>query len=462
MVLDVVGMTPALLAHAPNLRALAGEGGMRPLTTVLPAVTTTVQSTLLTGLAPRDHGIVGNGWYFRDLAEVWLWRQSNHLVSGEKVWEAAKRRDPSFTCAKLFWWYNMYATADVTVTPRPMYPADGRKLPDLYTQPASLRDELQQELGDFPLFRFWGPTADIESTRWIARSALRIFERERPTLTLVYLPHLDYNLQRLGPAHPSVAADVAAVDDLCGDLIHAARRAGAAVVALSEYGITEVSRPVHVNRALRRAGLLAVREELGREQLDAGASQAFAVADHQVAHVYVARPELVPEVAALLRSLPGVERVLDAQGKREAGLDHPRSGELVAISDAQSWFTYYHFLDDARAPDYARTVDIHRKPGYDPAELFLDPTLRMAKLRIGLRLAQKMLGMRYLMDVVPLDATLVRGSHGRPTDRAEDGPLFISSEPRLLGDGPVAAADVKGLLLAHVFGSAGAMLRRTA
>jgi hypothetical protein len=167
-------------------------------------------------------------------------------------------------------------------------------------------------------------------------------------------------------------------------------------------------------------------------------------------------------VAALLRSLPGVERVLDAQGKREAGLDHPRSGELVAISDAQSWFTYYHFLDDARAPDYARTVDIHRKPGYDPAELFLDPTLRMAKLRIGLRLAQKMLGMRYLMDVVPLDATLVRGSHGRPTDRAEDGPLFISSEPRLLGDGPVAAADVKGLLLAHVFGSAGAMLRRTA
>jgi predicted AlkP superfamily pyrophosphatase or phosphodiesterase len=383
-------------------------------------------------------------------------------VSGEKVWEAAKRRDPSFTCAKLFWWYNMYATADVTVTPRPTYPADGRKLPDLYTQPAGLRDELQQELGPFPLFRFWGPTADIESTRWIARSALRIFERERPTLTLVYLPHLDYNLQRLGPAHPSVAADVAAVDDLCGDLIHAARRAGAAVVALSEYGITEVSRPVHVNRALRRAGLLAVREELGREQLDAGASQAFAVADHQVAHVYVARPELVPEVAALLRSLPGVERVLDAQGKREAGLDHPRSGELVAISDAQSWFTYYHFLDDARAPDYARTVDIHRKPGYDPAELFLDPTLRMAKLRIGLRLAQKMLGMRYLMDVVPLDATLVRGSHGRPTDRAEDGPLFISSEPRLLGDGPVAAADVKGLLLAHVFGSAGAMLRRTA
>jgi predicted AlkP superfamily pyrophosphatase or phosphodiesterase len=343
-----------------------------------------------------------------------------------------------------------------------MYPADGRKLPDIYTQPPGLRDELQRELGQFPLFRFWGPTADIESSRWIARSALRVLERERPTLTLVYLPHLDYSLQRLGPAHPSIAAEVAAVDALCGELIEAARRAGAAVVVLSEYGITEVSRPVHVNRALRRAGWLAVREELGREQLDAGASQAFAVADHQVAHVYVARPELVPEVAALLRDLPGVERVLDAEAKRAAGLDHPRSGELVAVSDAQSWFTYYHFLDDDRAPDYARTVDIHRKPGYDPAELFVDPRLKAAKLRIGLRLAQKLLGMRYLMDVIPLDATLVRGSHGRLTDRAEDGPLFITSEPQLLGAGPVAATDVRDLLLDHVFAAAGAALRRKA
>ena len=462
LVLDVVGLTPALLAHAPNLRALAAAGGMRPLTTILPAVTTTVQSTFVTGLLPRDHGIVGNGWYFRDLAEVWLWRQSNRLVQGEKLWETAKRRDPTFTCAKLFWWYNMYATADYTVTPRPMYPADGRKLPDIYTQPAGLRDELQRELGSFPLFRFWGPTADIESTRWIARSALRVLERQQPTLTLVYLPHLDYCLQRLGPSHPAIAVEVAAVDALCGELIDAARRAGAAIVVLSEYGITEVSRPVHVNRALRRAGWLAVREELGREQLDAGASQAFAVADHQVAHVYVARPELVPEVAALLRELPGVERVLDEVGKREAGLDHPRSGELVAISDAQSWFTYYHFLDDGRAPDYARTVDIHRKPGYDPAELFVDPQLRAAKLRIGLRLAQKMLGMRYLMDVIPLDGTLVRGSHGRLTDHADAGPLFITSHPELLREGPVAATEVRDLLLDHVFGAAGAALRRTA
>ncbi|MGB8022351.1 MAG: nucleotide pyrophosphatase/phosphodiesterase family protein, partial [Candidatus Nanopelagicales bacterium] len=366
LVIDVVGLTPSLLQHAPNLKALAERGTMRPLTTVTPAVTTTVQSTFVTGTLPREHGIVANGWYFRDLAEVWLWRQSNRLVSGEKLWDAARRIDPGFTCAKLFWWYNMYSTADYTVTPRPMYPADGRKLPDIYTQPAELRDELQGALGQFPLFRFWGPTADIECSRWIGRSALHVFERHHPTLTLVYLPHLDYNLQRFGPDFPGVERDVAAVDEVCGELIAAADRAGAEVVVLSEYGITPVSNPVHVNRALRRAGWLRVRDELGHEQLDAGASDAFAVADHQVAHVYVARPELVPEVDRLLRSLPGVERVLDEAGKRELGLDHQRSGELVAIAEANSWFTYYHFLDEDRAPDYARTVDIHRKPGYDP------------------------------------------------------------------------------------------------
>lgn len=454
LVLDVVGLTPSLLQHAPHLAALAARGTMRPLATVTPAVTTTVQSTFVTGSLPRDHGVVANGWYYRDLAEVWLWRQSNRLVSGEKLWEAARRRDPRFTCAKLFWWYNMYSSADYTVTPRPMYPADGRKLPDIYTQPAELRDELQGALGQFPLFRFWGPTADIECTRWIGRSTLHVFERYQPTLTLAYLPHLDYNLQRFGPDFPGVERDVAAVDAVCGELIAAADRAGAEVVVLSEYGITPVSNPVHINRALRRAGWLRVRDELGHEQLDAGASDAFAVADHQVAHVYVARPELVPEVDRLLRSLPGVERVLDEAGKRELGLDHPRSGELVAIAEANSWFTYYHFLDDDRAPDYARTVDIHRKPGYDPVELFVDPKLKAARLRIAARLAQKALGMRYLMDVISLDATLVRGSHGRPTDHAEDGPLFITTAPDLLhGAGPVAATAVKDLLLAHVFGA---------
>jgi len=452
LVLDVVGLTPELLVHAPSLGALARGGGLRPLETVVPAVTTTVQSTLLTGLLPRDHGIVGNGWYFRELSEIWLWRQSNRLVGGEKLWDAARRRDPAFSCAQMFWWYNMYADVDFAVTPRPMYPADGRKLPDLHTHPAALRDSLQREFGQFPLFKFWGPAAGIECSEWIGRASLRVLREQRPTLTLVYLPHLDYDLQRFGPRDPRIAAEVRKVDAICATLIDAARADGCEVVVLSEYGITEVSRPVHINRALREAGWLRVRDELGGEQLDAGASEAFAVADHQLAHVYVARPELLGPVRALLETLPGVERVLDAEGKRTFGLDHPRSGELVAIAAADAWFTYYHFLDEARAPDYARTVDIHRKPGYDPVELFVDPQLRWPALSIGSRLARKALGLRYLMDVISLDARLVKGSHGRPTDRAEDGPLFISSRPELLGDGPVRATDVKALLLEHLFG----------
>ena len=427
LVLDVVGLTPALLGEAtPHLSRLAERGAMRPLATVTPAVTCTAQSTFLTGGLPRDHGIVGNGWYFRDFCEVMFWRQANPLVGGEPVWAAARRRDPAFTVANLFWWYNMYGSADIQVTPRPMYPADGRKIPDIHTRPAELRDDLNRRLGPFPLFRFWGPMADIVSSRWIADCAQTIFARHAPTLTLVYLPHLDYDLQRFGPNDPRIKDALHDIDVLVGSLIEMAEHAGAAVLVLSEYGITAVDGAVLPNRALRDAGLLALREELGRELLDAGAG------------------------------LPGIETVLDEAGKRAVGLDHPRAGELVAISRADRWFAYPWWLDDAKAPDYARTVDIHRKPGYDPVELFLDPGLRAPRLAVGWRLAKKAMGFRTLMDVIPLDASLVRGSHGRPTDCTEDGPLIISSEPDLLeraaADAAIEATKVKDLILAHVFG----------
>ncbi|WP_437735153.1 alkaline phosphatase family protein [Sorangium sp. So ce1335] len=453
VVLNVVGLTGELLGDAtPNLQRLAREGVMRPLQTVLPAVTCTVQSTFTTGLLPSRHGCVANGWYFRDIAEVNLWRQANQLVTGEKIWEAARRRDPTFTCAKLFWWYNMYSSADYAVTPRPIYWADGLKLPDIYTEPASLRDELVFRLGGFPLFNFWGPNADIRSTEWIARCARHVYDTRRPTLTLVYLPHLDYNLQRLGPEHPAIKDDLRAVDAVCGELIEHVRKDGARVLVLSEYGITRVSGAVHINRTLREHGLLRVRVERGLEKLDAGASEAFAVADHQVAHVYVRRPERVEEVKSLLERLPGVDFVLDAEGKRSAGLDHPRSGELVAVSREDRWFSYYYWLDEERAPEYARTVDIHRKPGYDPVELFADPKLRVLPVHVAWRLLKKKLGLRYLMDVIPLDPALVRGSHGRLLEPLERGPVFLSShDSGALGD-TVRATDVASTVLDHVFG----------
>lgn len=400
---------------------------------------------------PREHGIVGNGWYFRDLSQIWLWRQSNRLVKGEKVWDEAKRRDPSFTCAKLFWWYNMYSSADISVTPRPMYTADGRKLPDVYTEPPELREALSQALGIFPLFNFWGPRADISSTRWIAHSAERVIEKSAPTLTLVYLPHLDYDLQRFGPRDARIVKALGEVDTVCGELFDFAKQKALRLVVMSEYGITPVTDAIHVNRALREAGLLRVREELGLEQLDAGASHAFAVADHQLAHVYVKNSADLPRVRALCEGLDGVEQVLDEGSKRAAGLDHERSGELVLVSRADRWFSYYFWLDDARAPDYARTVDIHLKPGYDPVELLLDPKITAPRLKVGCKLFARKLGFRNVLDVISLDAKLIKGSHGRLTDRVEDGPVFMSSVPELLPPETVQATDVKRLLLRHLF-----------
>jgi predicted AlkP superfamily pyrophosphatase or phosphodiesterase len=450
-VINVVGLTPALLGDdTPHLNALVRDGASAPIRAVTPAVTCSAQATFLTGTLPREHGIVGNGWYFRDRAQVAFWQQANHLIGREQAWDTARRRDSACTCAQMFWWFNMYSSADWSVTPRPIYPADGRKVPDTYSHPAGLKDRLTAEIGAFPFFNFWGPTADIRSSRWIAEASLRVDEWMSPSLLFVYLPHLDYNLQRLGPADPRIRADVRAVDEVCGRLIATLRGRGRRIVVLSEYGLTAVTQPIHINRVLREAGLLAVRDEIGLEMLDAGASEAFAVADHQVAHVYVRNAARIAAVKLLLEGLPGIDAVLDRREQAALGLDHERSGELVAITAADRWFTYYYWLDDRVAPDFARTVDIHRKPGYDPAELFVDPALTFPKLTIAMTLAKKALGFRYLMEMIPLDATLVRGSHGRVTDRPEDGPVVISSERRAV-EGPVESTAIRDLILSHLF-----------
>jgi predicted AlkP superfamily pyrophosphatase or phosphodiesterase len=452
LVLLIAGLSPRHIGtDTPNISALARAGAMRSLSTVVPAVTCTVQATFMTGALPREHGVVANGWLFPDLMEVWFWRQSNRLVAGEKIWDAGRIRDPHFTTANLFWWYNMAATHEIGVTPRPIYRADGRKLPDCYTKPPELRDELADRFGRFPLFQFWGPATSIASSRWIAEAALYVRRTRRPTLSLVYLPHLDYDLQRYGPDDPRSASSLREIDAVAGALIAEASQNGTRVIVLSEYGITPVSIPVHINRALRESGLLVVRREGDGEVLDPVQSRAFAVCDHQIAHIYVADPEAIGEVRRIVSALAGVERVLARAEQRDIDLDHPRSGELVALARSDAWFTYYYWLEDSRAPDFARLVEIHRKPGYDPVELFLDPGIRFPGLAIGWRLAKRALGMASLMKVIPLDATLVKGSHGQITKDWPDGPVFVSSEPRLLPDGPVVATGVKDIILGHVF-----------
>lgn len=450
VVLDVVGLTNTLIGeHTPFLAKWTAAAKGTVVHPVLPAVTCTAQATYLTGKTPEEHGIVANGWYFRDEDEVKLWRQSNKLIQAPKIWDVAKAADPSFTVANMGWWYNMNTTADYTLTPRPQYLADGRKLPDCYTQPADLRDKLQEKLGTFPLFNYWGPKTSIKSSKWIADASKFTDDLYDPTLTLIYLPHLDYNLQRLGPSNPRIAKDLQEIDTICADLIQFYEAKGAQVIILSEYGISDVDHPVHLNRVLREHGYIAVREERGTELLDTAVSKAFAVADHQVAHIYVEDKSKIQEVKQLLEQVPGVQEVLAGEERNKYNLAHERCGELVAIADKNSWFTYYFWLDDNKAPDYARMVDIHKKPGFDPVEMFADPDIKLLMPLVAGKLLKKKLGFRMVLDIIPLKAELIKGSHGRlPEDKSEWPVLYIKQQAQLPKE--VQATDVFSIILSHL------------
>lgn len=452
VVIDIVGLSSSVIGeHTPFLKNYLAGRHLTHIKPVLPAVTTTSQSCYLTGKFPDTHGIVGNGWYDREDAEVKFWKQSNKLVQAEKIWEAARRENPAFTCAKMFWWYNMYSTADYSVTPRPQYHADGVKMPDCYAYPMELRDQLQAALGTFPLFNFWGPNANIKSSKWIADASMWVDDKNDPTLTLIYLPHLDYCLQKFGVDFSKISRELGEIDQLVEGLIRFYEKKGAKIILLSEYGINNVDRPVHINRIFREAGLISVREEQGLELLDAGTCKAFATPDHQIAHVYVSDPATKVKVKAMLEKTPGIAYVLDDEGKKANHLDHERSGDLVAVAETDSWFTYYYWLDDAKAPDYARLVDIHRKPGYDPVEMFMDPANPLIKLRAGYKLARKLLGFRYLMDVIPLDATLVKGSHGAVNAGKEYSPILITDQP--VSSKEILATGVYDVIWKHLFSS---------
>ncbi len=436
-VLNIVGLSKSLLGeNAPGITACAEKHGLQTYAPAFPALTTTAQSSILTGTPPEKHGIVANGWYDRESAEVRFWKQSNHIVHGDKIWDALRKTVPGFTCAKLFWWYNMHSTADFTITPRPLYPADGSKHFDIHTQPMAMRDELKAELGPFPFPAFWGPAAGIASSEWIAASAKWVEQKHSPTLSLVYLPHLDYCLQKDGPTAPNIPAEVRAIDRVVTDLISYYESRSIRVMLLSEYGISPVDQPIHLNRLFREKGWLSIKDELGRETLDYGGCKAFAVADHQIAHVYVNDPAILPEVRALLESTGGIDEIRPQ--------NHPRAGDLIAIAKPNAWFTYYYWTDDAKAPDFARTIDIHRKPGYDPCELFIDPAIAFPKAKIAKFLLKKKLGIRGLLEVIPLDPSLVKGSHGRDQVPDSEKPVLIGSSEKIEN-----AQDIHTAILSH-------------
>jgi predicted AlkP superfamily pyrophosphatase or phosphodiesterase len=449
ILVNAVGLTARWLPHAPRLLSLAKKGWLRSLQEVVPAVTCTAQASILTGQSPQRHGIVGNGWLFRDTREVRFWQQSNTLLQAEPLYvtaaQAAIRRGRRFRCAKLFWWFNQGAQVDYSLTPKPHYGADGNKAFGIAGRPQGLPDQIEGKLGPFPFPSFWGPNSGLKSTAWIAQAAAEVVRQEQPELTLVYLPHLDYEPQRRGPSGCDMPKLVQELDDACAPILDAAQQTGAQVWVVSEYGHVDVSRPVFLNRILRQAGWLQVRHGPFGEQLETFESQAIAVCDHQLAHIYIQDPKLIPRVRETLEQTAGVERIYAGEERQALQLDHSRSGELVVTSHRNSWFAYPFWLEDGNAPDYARTIDIHRKPGFDPCELFFDPKLRWPKGRAIRRLIEKKLGFRTLFDVIPLDAALVHGSHGLPAIDPLDRPLLIGG-----GSAPsekLHLCDVRQLLL---------------
>lgn len=430
LVINIAGLAATAVGEeTPHLLELARVGsGPRGLQPPVPALTSPCQATILTGAPPAEHGIVSNGWYFRDLALVLNWQRSARLVAGRPLWEMVRASHGESRCANLFWRYATHASCDVNVVERPTYWADGRKSPDIYTEPGWVRDELVERLGPFPLFRFWGPAADIRSTRWIVDATRLYVERRAFDLILTYLPHLDYDHQRFGPDSAEGRQALRDVDAEAGRLVEAALGAGMRVAVVSDYAFESVDRPVYLNRVLRDAGMIVVQRAENGELLEPGASAAFAVCDQQTAHIYVNDHGAIERVRRLLEQTDGVERVLDREQMREWGLDHPRSGELFALAEPGCWFAYPYWIEASRAPDFAQCVAIHAKPGWDPSELFWRPGVR-GKLHLATRMLQKMIGWRAPFDVISGDASLVRGSHGRIPVSDRQRPVLITSWP---------------------------------
>jgi predicted AlkP superfamily pyrophosphatase or phosphodiesterase len=412
ILLDIVGLEQKHLDSGllPNISKVIEDGEVAKLEPTFPAVTSTVQSSILSGKYPRDHGIIANGLYDRSTFNVSFWEQSSSLVQAQRVWDQVKQTNAKKT-AVLFWQNTMYANSDIVVTPRPIH-LDDRMVMWCYSKPVGYYEKLKEKFGEFNLASYWGPLASPKSSEWIGSAAEYTLESERPNFLFVYIPHVDYSAQRFGTGAEQVRSDLKKADEIVGRLVQKSIDLGirdeTQFIILSEYAFNDVTGAVPINLVLRDAGLLLVRAIEGKEYLDFEYSKAFAMVDHQVAHIYI-KDGYEKETRKALETASGVDRILDSSGKKDLAIDHERSGELIAIAARDKWFSYYWWYEEDKAPDFARKVDIHRKPGYDPVELFIDPKTKS----------------------IPLDSSLVKGSHGRPVNlETQEGLAFFASSKK--------------------------------
>jgi len=404
------GLSRQLLAEIP---AASGLGkwlsGQRAigLTPSFPAVTCSVQATLTTGRPPAEHGIVANGLAtFRSTddqalvdasnfseyrRQISFWEQSNQFLQSQRFWQNESGRS-RWKTALLFFQHSMPGfagvrrpAADIVLTPKPDHGPDGKLVSLCWSEPAELVPRLFGELGPFPLMNYWGPMAGIASSQWIAKSAAIVWREHLPQLQWVYIPHLDYDMQRFGPDSPQANQAVRDAATALDPLVAAVLDGDGKIVLLSEYAIGGVEQFVQPNRILAEAGLLLTRQTADGAVIDYERSAALAMVDHQIAHVYAR------DAAAIVQAREALQAQGIAASEPATGLRHRRSGDLVLTAQPNAWFDYRWWSDAAAAPVFARMVDIHRKPGYDPLELFWD---RAA-------------------NGVSQNSDLVRGSHGR-------------------------------------------------
>lgn len=439
ILLSIPGLRRQDLAQMPNLRQLTAAGDAATLTPSFPAVTWVVEANMLTGKLPAEHGVIGNGFYWRDKQEVEMWTAWNDKIQQPQIWDLLHQRDPKLRSAVWFPMLSKGCGADYICMPAPIHNPDGSESLWCYTKPVELYGTLRDTFGHFPLKHFWGPLANIQSTAWIADSAGWAMQQYRPDFFYIYLPQLDYAAQKSGPDSPAALKAVTELDEVLGKLVATGNAAYSDTKPLwliaSEYVITPVDHVTYPNRVLREAGLLAVKQEAADspgELIDLAASQAWALVDHQFSHVFVKNPDAaaIAKVAQLFRGQTGIAEVLAGDARKKYALNHERAGDVVLVSAANSWQAYYYWLDDSRAPKFARTVDIHQKPGYDPVELHFD----------------------FATKSIPLDATLIKGSHGAPATTDAQRGVLLSSRSDVLASQLLKDTDVCEIVLNAVSG----------
>lgn len=430
VLLSIPGLRARDVEQMPALTALMAAGQRATLVPSFPCVTWPVQANMLTGLLPAKHGVVANGFYWREQRKVEMWTAWNDKITAPQIWDLLHQQDPQLTSAVWFPMLSKGCGADYICMPAPVHNPDGSESLWCYTKPTELYGGLRDTLGHFPLQHFWGPMANIKSSAWIADSAVLVARQFRPRFFYLYLPHLDYAAQKTGPDSPAAVAALTELDGVIGKLAAGFAEAyGPDVLWLAggEYAITPVDHVSYPNRVLREAGLLQIREAADGEHLDLERSAAWALVDHQFSHVFVNGRDAatIQQVTRLFRDQPGIAEVLSGGARGKYSLDHERAGDVVLISTPNSWQAYYWWLDDVRAPGFARSVDIHRKPGYDPVELHFD----------------------FATKSIPLDAQLIKGSHGAPAADAAQQTILLASRNVLGSREKLADIDVCPLVL---------------